>query len=537
MRAFLSKKINLSILSGLLFVVSFPKIGGIFPLVFIAWVPLLITENQLDGEQKSGWKVFIYAYLTFFIYNLGTTWWIVFASIGGAMMAFFANSLLMAIAFVIYHLLNKHVGRKWWPLSLIAVWLTFELLHFHWELSWPWLTLGNIFASANYLVQWYSVTGVFGGSLWILLVNIAVYKAIENKSVSILKRSISPILLLLLPTTLSFYLYVSNKPGGRDFNVTVVQPNIDPYNEKFSSSNEQQLQRILNLAKHVKLNQNYEQTALIIAPETALYPSLMASPSDYLVEDNLRNHPGTKAIQEFQKSNKVAFLIGGSTYAFFNEPHSPASEYDSYSNQYVENYNSSILFDLDKAPQVIHKSKLVLGVEKTPFISTIPFLKNWAIDLGGTTGTLGIADHPSVFKTQRSTFAPVVCYESIYGEFVSEQCKQDAGFIAIITNDGWWQDTPGYKQHFLFAGLRAIENNRWVVRSANTGTSGIIDNRGKVIVATEWWQETAFNDDIQLIHETTFYQKYGDYIPRIAALICIALLIVALYRRFFVKVY
>src|SRR6218665_140479 len=169
MKELLQNKFVLCLLSGLILVVSFPITGSLFPLSFIAWVPLLLVEEGLSSKKRSGWRIFFFSYITFFIYNLGTTWWVYNASIGGAIMAFFANSLLMAIAFTVYHLLNKFVGRNWWKVSFVSVWLTFELLHFHWELSWPWLTLGNAFASANYLVQWYSITGAFGGSLWILV--------------------------------------------------------------------------------------------------------------------------------------------------------------------------------------------------------------------------------------------------------------------------------------------------------------------------------------------------------------------------------
>jgi apolipoprotein N-acyltransferase len=109
-------------------------------------------------------------------------------------------------------------------------------------------------------------------------------------------------------------------------------------------------------------------------------------------------------------------------------------------------------------------------------------------------------------------FSPIVCYESIYGGFMAKQARQGSQFLAIITNDGWWRNTPGYKQHFLFAGLRAIESNKWVVRSANTGTSGIINNRGEVVFATAWWVKDAFKSVIQLNNSKTIYNYLGDFL-------------------------
>jgi len=527
----MKNKFVLSLLSGLLLVISFPITGSIFPLSFIAWIPLLFVEDGLSSSKRSGWKVFFFSYITFFVYNFGATWWIYNASVGGAVMAFFANSLLMAIALTVYHLLNKFVGRNWWKVSFICVWLTFELLHFHWELSWPWLTLGNVFASAHSLVQWYSITGVFGGSLWILLVNVLIFELIKDGKVKQIKSWLPVSSVLLLPALASLVLYYTKTTHDRTYNVTIVQPNIDPYNEKFSSDNSQQLYSILKAADKVNIAMDKNYTKLIIAPETALYPNIESS-NDFLVVNKLPYHQATRTIKKYQTKNPITVLIGGSTYDFFDKPRSSASNLVEGAGVYEENYNSSLLFDLDKNPQVIHKSKLVLGVEKVPFISTIPFLKNWAMDLGGSSGSLGIADHPSIFKMKTVNFAPVVCYESIYGEFLAEQCVQGADFIAIITNDGWWGDTPGYKQHFLFAGLRAIENNKWVARSANTGKSGVFNNRGDVVRETGWWQETAINENIELIPGETIYQKFGDIIPRVASGILILLLGMALFNRF-----
>ena len=110
----------------------------------------------------------------------------------------------------------------------------------------------------------------------------------------------------------------------------------------------------------------------------------------------------------------------------------------------------------------IHKSKLVVGVEKIPYSDFLPFLEDLAIDNGGIVGSLGEEDSVKIFNTSVGKIAPIVCYESIYPEFVAEQCRKGAELLCVITNDGWWGDTPGYKQHFSFSRLRAIENRRWL---------------------------------------------------------------------------
>jgi len=499
----------LAILSGCLLVVSFPYTGSIFPLAFVAWVPLLLVEGTYAGEKKS-FSLFFQAYLTFFIYNVGTTWWIYNADPGGAYMAFICNSLVMAIAFYSFHRIKRRIGAIWLTPLFLCTWIAFEFLHFNWEVSWPWLTLGNVFARVPMLVQWYAWTGALGGTLWVLSLNVFFLKLIQKTMLE--KRSVASLkvflikggVLLFLPVVVSLVIYIGYTETKRPYEIVVIQPNIDPYFEKFSGSDDEQLAAIMDLAdKKVS-----PKTQLVIAPETALYPR------GEIVEDELHQKTGFHLLMERRaRWHNASFLIGASTYKFFDMKNSRASRKFPDGPGYYESYNTSILFKENRTPLFVHKSKLVLGVEKIPFSNIFPWLEEMSINLGGSSGSLGIQDEgPSVMKSGDVTFAPVICYESIYGGFVRSQCKQNADFIAIITNDGWWGDTPGYKQHFAFARLRAIENRKYVARSANTGKSGFINQRGDVLQETGWWYEDARRETIQLNNTRTLYQILGDYL-------------------------
>ena len=167
-----------------------------------------------------------------------------------------------------------------------------------------------------------------------------------------------------------------------------------------------------------------------------------------------------------------------------------------------------------------------------PFTDWLPFLEELSIDKGGTSGSLGIEKEVKVLETQEMTFAPVICYESIYGEFNAEQCRKGAQAIFIITNDGWWQNTPGYKQHMSFARLRAIENRRSVARSANTGISCFINQRGDVVKRSKWWEPIALKGTINLNNDTTMYTKYGDVIGRSFAFVSVLILLLTFTRAF-----
>lgn len=503
----------LALLSGCLLVVSFPFTGSLFPLAFIAWVPLLLLEGTYTKDRRS-LPLFFQAYLVFFIYNVGTTWWIYNADEAGAYMAFICNSLIMALAFYVFHRIKRKIGANWAAPLFFSTWIAFEFGHFNWEVSWPWLTIGNVFARVPELVQWYSWTGVLGGTLWVLGINTFFLSLVRK--IFIEKRSFSSfrsftlrgVILIFLPALISIIVYSTYSETKQPYEVVVVQPNVDPYNEKFSGSDEAQLMRIMDLAD----KQVTPLTKLVIAPETALYPM-------GFYEEDLPQMAGYPLVKErrIQRWHNAAFLIGASTRRFFETKHSAVSRAFDDDPGFYESYNTSVLFGDQPEPVYVHKSKLVLGVEKIPFSGVFPWLEDMSINLGGSTGSLGIEEKgPAVMKAGNVAFAPVVCYESIYGDFVRLQCVQKAGFIAIITNDGWWKDTPGYKQHFAFARLRAIENRKYVARSANTGISGFINQRGDILQQTSWWKEAARKQTIQLNQAVTVYQILGDFVGYLA---------------------
>jgi apolipoprotein N-acyltransferase len=516
----------LSLCSGLLLSISFPFTGSLTPFVFIGIVPLLFLSEDLEAKPKGGWHLFVQTYFAFLIFNLGSTWWVANSSFAGALLAFLLNTLLMSLTFVLFHLVKKTMRTTWAVWTLLPIWICFEYFHLNWDLSWPWLTLGNFFSIRTSWIQWYEYTGVFGGSIWILVVNIFLFLWIRSswikKETLWNKWLLGTTFSLIIPVLISLmHLPLLTFYKGADFyQVAVVQPNIDPYNEKFAlgTSNEQQLQRFFTLAKTIVDS----TTDLVVGPETAI--------SQGFIESRLQGLPFYTLIQsEMKKWGSAELLIGASTVELFDTKHSRASVYIPGQRIFYECYNSTLYVPKKGKPTFIHKSKLVPGVEMIPFSNIFPFLEELAIENGGTSGTLGIEKSPKVFKSD-TIIAPIVCYESIYGDFISKQVKQGAHFLTVITNDGWWGDSPGYKQHFSFSALRAIENRRWVVRSANTGKSGVFNEFGQIQKETKYWEDAAFKHSIPLLNTMTFYSKHGDYIGDLSVLLFILIAIFAIVK-------
>jgi apolipoprotein N-acyltransferase len=516
------KNYLLVLLSSALLILSFPYTGSFTPFVFIGLAPLLLLRQQFLASTQKPWKLGLWTYLTFLFWNLGTTWWVANASVSGGIFAFTVNALLMTLVFGLWSFLDRKIQTRYSFFMLIPIWLLFEFGHHRWDLSWPWLSLGNYFSVRTGWVQWYEWTGTLGGSAWILLVNLLVFRLYcVYRIVAKRNQYIFTILgVLLLPIVTSQVLQIFAIPTlqPKQLHAVVVQPNIDPYKEKFvlSASNEAFADSIVVLAnRHVTA-----QTDLVLAPETALPLSFQ--------EERLNTFAfGQNLASQVQKWPQANMLIGASTVRIFDGKQSVASTPIPNASEWYESYNTSMLLTKTAPPQYVHKSKLVPGVELVPFSAYLPFLSAIAIENGGSSGTLGVEKEPKVMtievepnkrqkdptnKAQNVTLAPIICYESIYGDFVRQQVQKGAQALCILTNDGWWGNTPGYKQHFSFARLRAIENRRWVLRSANTGTSGSIDPSGKIIKKTPYWVKTAFSQTIQLRNDQTFYTTYGDWL-------------------------
>jgi apolipoprotein N-acyltransferase len=518
----------LSLLSGaLLGFAWFPH--GFLPLIFIAFIPLLVVEDVVcrDPKFRSG-IVFLCSFLAFLLWNLITTWWLKNASIGGAVMAIGLNSLIMAIFFYAAHTVKRRIG-KWGNLILVFSWIAFEFIHLNWSLSWSWLTLGNVFADTPGIIQWYEYTGVLGGSLWILLVNFILFdiykKRSETKSKLIRKATIF-IIVLAFPFVWSV-LVLANPAQCKEIplRTVIVQPNVDPYNEKFFLGYEEQLVKMLKLAE-TKVDST---TDYVVFPETAL--------TEDIWEERMNESRSIAILNAFiAKYPRLNVVIGASTLKAYRMDEEISESARKFTQQegYYDVYNTAFQLDSTKKVQVYHKSRLVQGVETMPLQFIFKYFESLAMDMGGTVGSLGTQKERSLLYSSDSLVkvAPVICYESIFGEFVTDYVKKGANLITIITNDGWWGDTPGYMQHLRLGRLRAIENRRWIIRSANTGVSCFISPEGEILDAAGYWTPVAIEGIVSMNHKMTFYTRCGDYIGRIALYTALILLIYSWLIRF-----
>ena len=520
------KYLLLSLISAMLLSISWPTYGIPF-FIFFALVPLLLMEHDITHFSKIKNKsltIFGLTYLCFLIWNIVTTGWLYGAknpdgshSLMAVVFPVLFNSFFYSAIFQLFHYYKKAQGTYFGLVFFVAIWMVFEKVHLSWEFTWPWLNLGNVFSEYPKMIQWYDTLGATGGSFWILLINVYAFYTIRIYEAGRKRKSLFTNIAVLaafifIPMGISLLKYnnFEEKPIGQ-VNVLMLQPDLDPYNEKYSKDSLTILSELLALAQENATG----QVDYFIGPETSLpgYGSISERGFEQSlllnqVKGFLTTHP------------KSIFATGISSHRFYTQDEKESNTaYETSAGSFVDSYNSAVQIIPNQKVEVYHKGKLVPGVEMFPYITFLkPLLGNAMIDLGGTTASLGMDPERKVFTNSFNPgkLAPIICYESIYGEFVTDYIKKGANFLAIMTNDSWWGETQGHEQLMSYAKLRAIETRREIARAANSGISAHIDARGEVVADTFYGDKTTLFAKVNLYDRETFYVKAGDLLSRLA---------------------
>lgn len=483
----------------------------------VALVPLLWVSGGYDGSRRAWWGMFGWALLCFVLWNAMTVWWIWNATPVGPFAATLASTFLSMVAFMLFHTVSKKAPKPLAYTTLVAAWIATEYWYTVGDFSWPWLLLGNGFSHDIRLVQWYEYTGIFGGTLWVLLCNIAIYEALLRRRSA--ARWAAAAALLFLPMLLSEAIWRSYRAPEGTVKVTVVQPDVDVY-DKFHGDALWQERNLLSLMEQAPADADF-----ILMPETALTTHM----DEAAIEGTPTLIPFFRLLRE--RYPHTMLITGANTVRFYPEGGQTSTARRRHGGEgWMDIYNSALALDASGEVGIHHKGRLVIGVENTPtwLFDALRFL---VIDLGGTLGQLGVGQQRTVFTHEGVGVGPAICYEGLYGDYFGDFVRRGAQAMFIISNDGWWGDTPGYKHLFTISRIRAVEHRRAIARSANTGISGFIDARGEAGPTLGWNERGILTAEVPLSSELTFYTRYGDYIARIAELtLLLCLLYYVAYR-------
>lgn len=494
MNKFLTNKWAVSLTAGILLGLSFPPVDLSY-LSIPAFILLIHLANSVDSYKE----LIKFSFPGFLVWNLITTYWLMMASVGAGIGANIANSLIMVIPLCFMRFFQERFSTSYIVVSLQAAsWVTYEFLHHNWDLAWPWLTIGNAWANQVGLIQYISLTGHLGISLWVILTAAFAYQALQYHSRQL---ALYTVLILLIPPAVSLAYFGFTNPqleAENSVRVTVIQPNHDSYQDFGGmSGNREVIDSLFSITNKIK----QADSELIVWPENAIESAVLLDSYE------------VNRVADSAAAWQANFIVGIGLITTYPQGSAPDLYRGYYRGSVPFNvYNSALFVDANRSISQYHKRSLVPFVERFPFVNFFATIDifDW-FDWGLLAG-YGKGELPSMLKTPNFITTGLICYDSVYPGWIREFVNSGAGFITIITNDGWWGNSSGHLQHFAYARLRAIEFNRWVVRSANNGTSGIIRSDGTVEQKTKFWLRTGFNSTIPVLTNQTVYARFGDWL-------------------------
>lgn len=506
---------------------------GVFSLFGL--VPLLAADRiaSISGVRRF-WH---YHYLCFLVWNVLTTFWVCNATVWGGIFASVANAFQMSLIFGLFRLSKKTFKGALPYIFLAAAWIAWERFYLtSAQISWPWLVLGNSFARTTSLIQWYDCLGSLGGSAWVWACNLAIFGVMVSLSDGSWQRwngkarfaaGFFTLAVIFGPMAWSLVKYFSYKETGDRLDVAIIQPNFDPYH-KFEALTQAEQDAIFESMTSEVLSGRRGCADSASSPLLLIGPETFTSGLDLdMVEANPTFRRMVRIAKEYPGVN---VLFGASSHEV-REGEKPTKCAREINGKWVISHNSSLITDASGRHEAYNKTKLVVGVEMTPYPSVFVPIDNM---LGGVMGRdEGQKEISCLNVSTEKGEIPIgtaICYESVYGEFCTGYVKAGAKALAVITNDAWWGDTPGYRQHLSYSSLRAIETRRDIARCANTGISGIINQRGDLITESSWWEPATIRGHINLNDKETFFVREGDIAGRISVFVFVLLFLAMIVR-------
>ena len=496
----MKKNLLLSLAAGISMSLAFPPLQSGF-LAYVTLVPFFfLLENKTFGES------FKWGYITGFFHCATMLYWINWVTVVGGVAAILYLPLYFSLFALVFHFLRSRIGDK---VIFFApfLWVGMEYLRSLSEFGFPWTTLGYSQSYYTVLIQYASITSVFGVSFWIVLINVLVYQLIKKRKnhKAVVIYALSILLLFILPLLYGKMVMREIIPSDPSLRVALVQGNIDP-REKWNNDS-----RDVSFDTYERLTYEIakENPDCIIWPETAT-PCYLRYQGSYL--QRVRDQIDSLGIP----------LITGTPDFFYQKDGS----YKTYNSVFL-------LLPNDISIQYYAKIKLVPFGERVPYQDAFPFIYiktlldylelgqgDWSVGQKETVFQLpmkqndGISEIESAelkkIRNSELKFSVAICYESVFNDFVRKFVAKGAEFLVVITNDAWFGNTSAPHQHAQMAVFRAIENRIAIARCANTGISGFIDPFGRMYNTTKLFTEAAVVDSVPLRNTETFYTRHGN---------------------------
>ena len=502
----ISYQLLLVLASSILLTLSFPNFN-LWPLAWIGLIPLLFAI-----ENQKPLKAFFLAYITGILFFLGTVWWLIHVTLPGMIFVI----LYLALYFGFFGLiLSYSLQLKAYSLLLVApaAWVALEWLRSNGMFGFGWVLLSHSQSQNLPIIQISDITGAYGVSYLIVIVNVSIYAAVKRfRAKSDYIAPLAVVSFLIFACLGYGYFRLNNIFTGEKLKVSVVQGNI-PQDEKWDRDFREGI-----LARYEVLTKKAakEKTDLIVWPETSV-PGFLESERDLfdrvkalameasapLLVGTVREGPGAKGVEYYNSA--VLFSEEGRVIDRYDKIHLvPFGEYIPFKNifSFVEKFAPIPIGDCSQGRDYKTFSFFIERNSKNKDF-------NWRL-------------------VKKVRFSALICFEDIFPGLVREFVKNGATFLVNITNDAWYKKTSAPFQHAASSVFRAVEYRVNVVRAANTGFSCFIDQKGRITDSVESngdiFVEGFKSHEIVLTKTRTLYGIYGD----IFSYVCIVLTFVFL---------
>ena len=485
----------LSALSGLLLILIFPQ----FNFEFLAWfalIPLLFAIQNKTLGAVAGYSFFTGIIFYFFSLNWVTNTLVNYGNIPTGLSFFMLGLLAAYLSFYIslFCVLTVKWSRGkpiYFFLLAPLIWTSLEYLRStHTTLGFSWMGLGYSQFQTLTIIQPAEVTGIYGISALVVLVNASLYfwlsawiSRLNSPDEFKISNRVIGVTILVFGLWISWGGWALNRTqfeidSSPNIRIGLAQGNI----EQHFKWNKLYQQATMEVYKELTLKAANEKPELIVWPEAA-------TPFYYSLDP-----VGTKYVQDLARSAGVPILFG--------------SPYKENVGGKLLDYNRAFLISAQgETIDVYDKIHLVPFGEFVPFRKALFFVEKMVKIIGD----FGLGKRSTVFELNNSRFGVSICYEIIFPDLVRQPVKNGAEYLVNITNDAWFGKSAASYQHISMAALRAVENRTPIIRAANTGISGIIDATGKLRNTTQLFtREFVVGEITPNKGPRTFYSQFGD---------------------------
>jgi apolipoprotein N-acyltransferase len=472
-------------------------------ILFVALVPLFFFFEKMQQTRLSRWYIYLLSVFIFkFLWVAGQVYWLKEVTYDTFLASIVTHSLIFSIvqlpAIISF---SKTKSQNSFVLFILG-WVLYEYLMQNFSLLSPFYILGSALGDYPIVIQNYSVIGIEGGTLWVLLVNYFLFRLVSGfkQKNQLKKRVVSLVLVVFAPFLLSVVMLFSHESSSIEkMKVAALHTDFNPVNNYYGTHPDVIIDSLWNLSKRVD-----ESTEVLLWPETVVTNlGWMQELQQNIYIDSLQ-----KKIERFASLN---LIFGANIHTI---PVDNSDERLNYSKEYdFYFYVHNMAFSLNSGNAINYRGKeiFVPFQEEVPYVRTFPFLKKLITVVGNPNFYSEYENDLDVHRTVKGVdYVPLLCYEICYPLFTSKVSK-DIGFIALLGNEHWNTSKKGSRIYFNILRAMAVQNQIPIVKSSNNGISVICGQSGEIIAKKSFDDTGLLKGEICLKERNSFYSYISGY--------------------------